>query len=117
MKSDTFKELLASTGEALEHARGKRDLRTTMLPASPRPMNGRAVKKVRARFQASQTVFAGYLNVSAKLVQAWEAGRRTPEGPALVLLHIAELQPDVLERIRMDAGPRRSASGRPHRAA
>ena len=30
----------------------------------------------------SQAVFARYLNVSTKLVQAWEAGRLTPDGVA-----------------------------------
>jgi hypothetical protein len=49
-------------------------------------------------------VFARYLNVSTKLVQAWEAGRRVPEGPALVLLHIAVEQPELIEVIRHPPG-------------
>jgi DNA-binding transcriptional regulator YiaG len=61
------------------------------------------VKRVRASLHASQAVFARYLNVSTKLVQAWEANRRTPEGPALVLLHIAARQPQMIERVRQDA--------------
>ena len=100
MKAETFAELMGSMKEALEHAQGKRSLRTTALPRPPAPFNGRAVKRVRARLQASQAVFASYLNVSAKLVQAWEAGRRRPDGPALVLLHIAATQPAVIEAIR-----------------
>ena len=93
MKDETFTELLGSAHEALEHAQGKRNLRTTTLPLPPKPLNGRAVKRVRASLHASQAVFARYLNVSTKLVQAWEANRRTPDGPALVLLHIAARQP------------------------
>src|ERR1051325_9754802 len=100
MKADTFTELLAATHEALDHARGKRSLRTTTLPPPPQPLNGRAVKRVRSALRASQAVFAHYLNVSAKLVQAWEADRREPDGPALVLLHIAARQPDVIEQTR-----------------
>lgn len=38
MKADVFAELLESANEALEHAQGKRDLRTTELPPPPRPM-------------------------------------------------------------------------------
>ena len=60
-------------------------------------------KRVRASLHASQAVFARYLNVSTKLVQAWEANRRTPDGPALVLLHIAARQPQLIERVRHDA--------------
>lgn len=113
MKDETFVELLGSANEALEHAQGKRSLRTTTLPLPPKSLNGRAVKRVRASLHASQAVFARYLNVSTKLVQAWEADRRTPEGPALVLLHIAARQPDVIENVRRSAGSSRTASARP----
>jgi putative transcriptional regulator len=108
MKADTFAELVGSMNEALEHARGKRSLRTITLPRPPAPFNGRAVRRVRTRLNASQAVFASYLNVSSKLVQAWEAGRRRPEGPALVLLHIAARQPGVIETIRQASGGRRA---------
>src|ERR1700704_926952 len=111
MKDETFTEFLASANDALDHAQGKRNLRTTTLPLPPQPLNGRAVKRVRAALHASQAVFARYLNVSTKLVQAWEANRRTPDGPALVLLHIAARQPHLIERVRQDA-----AIGRPHRS-
>ena len=113
MKDETFTELLTSANEALEHAQGKRNLRTTTLPLPPKSLNGRAVKRVRASLHASQAVFARYLNVSTKLVQAWEADRRTPEGPALVLLHIAARQPDVIENVRRSAGSNRTTGGRP----
>ncbi len=113
MKDETFTELLGSANEALEHAQGKRNLRTTTLPLPPRALNGRAVKRVRASLHASQAVFARYLNVSTKLVQAWEANRRTPEGPALVLLHIAARQPQVIENVRRSAGSNRTPSTRP----
>ena len=106
MKAERFAQLLGSMNEALEHVQGKRSPRTTTLPRPPAPFNGRAVKRVRAQLRASQAVFASYLNVSSKLVQAWEAGRRQPEGPALVLLHIAASQPGVIETIRQSAAAR-----------
>ena len=97
MKKKTFDELMQSATEALEHSKGKRSLRTTSAPLPPKPLSATAVKRVRASLHASQAVFARYLNVSTKLVQAWEANRRRPEGPALVLLHIAARQPQVIE--------------------
>jgi putative transcriptional regulator len=96
MENELFAELLQSTKEALEHAKGKRDLRTTVLPAAPKPMNSAAVRRLRSRLNASQAVFASYLNVSTKLVQAWESDRRTPDGAALRLLRIAEQAPELL---------------------
>jgi putative transcriptional regulator len=96
MGRKTFEEVLESAHEALEHARGRRDLRTTVLPPSPKAMGAKEVRRLRTRLNASQAVFAGYLNVSAKLVQAWEAGRRSPDGAALRLLRLAEQAPELL---------------------
>ena len=96
MKKEMFTELLGSAHEALEHAQGKRRLRTTTLPPPPKPLNGRAVKRVRAALHASQAAFARFLNVSTKLVQAWEGGIRRPDGAALRLLRIAERAPGLV---------------------
>ena len=96
MEKDLFRELMTSAGEALEHAQGKRALRTTELPAPPKPMTASEIKALREQVNASQAVFARYLNVSTKLVQAWEAGRRRPEGAALKLLRIGGDNPKVV---------------------
>src|SRR5574341_2187700 len=96
MKRATFLELLQSAAQALEHAQGKRDLRTTVLPPPPAPVSAAQVRRIRKKLRASQAVFARYLNVSTKLVQAWEADRRSPEGPALILLRLGENDPDAL---------------------
>lgn len=96
MEDKLFAELLESAHQALEHARGKLELRTTTLPPPPPPMDAREVKRLRTRLKASQAVFAHYLNVSTKLVQAWESARRTPDGPALLLLRLTERNPAVL---------------------
>ena len=96
MDQKHFAELMESAHEALAHARGKRELRTTVLPPPAPPMDAAEVKRLRTRLKASQAVFAHYLNVSTKLVQAWESDRRAPDGPALVLLRLAEQNPAVL---------------------
>jgi putative transcriptional regulator len=97
MKSELFAELLASANEALEHAKGKRSLKSTTLARIADPMDAEEVRDLRETLQASQAVFAHYLNVSTKLVQAWEARRRRPEGPALVLLRMMEKQPGLVD--------------------
>jgi putative transcriptional regulator len=113
MKNEMFTDLQGSAHEALAHAQGQRSLRTTTLPLRPKPLTARAVKRVRASLKASQAVFARFLNVSTKLVQAWEANRRTPEGPALVLLHIAARQPDAIENVWQPAPSTRAVHRRP----
>ena len=93
MESKTFAELMASAGEALDHAKGKLALKTTVLREPPKPMSASEIKSVRRKLNASQAVFAHYLNVSPKLVQAWESKRRQPQGPALLLLRIVKESP------------------------
>lgn len=96
MEQEVFKDLMDSLQEVLEHVQGKRVLRTTTLPLPPTKMGGKEVRKLRERVNASQSVFAHGLNVSVKLVQAWEGNRRTPEGPALKLLHLAQKNPEMI---------------------
>lgn len=96
MKKDLFAELMDSANEALDHARGKRELRTTMLPDAPAPMRADDIRALRSKLNASQAVFAHYLSVSTQLVQAWEANRRRPGGPALRLLSIGRRDPAVV---------------------
>jgi putative transcriptional regulator len=105
MKHALFDELMDSAQDALEHAQGKRVLRTTLLPAAPAPLSASDIRAVREQVNASQAVFAHYLNVSTKLVQAWEAGRRSPEGAALRLLRIGQAHPELVFAAPDPPGP------------
>ena len=96
MKQPLFDDLMKSMDEALAHARGKRELRTTVLPDAPRPMSADDIRSLRDRVRASQAVFARFLNVSPQLVRAWEANRRRPEGAALRLLELATRNPETV---------------------
>lgn len=97
MSDEDFAELKLSLEQALHHARGERhDLRTTVLPAPPKPMKKHEIVKLRQQLNLSQAVFASVLNVSVKTVQAWEQGLRQPSDAALKLLTIAKKHPEVL---------------------
>lgn len=118
MKKELFAELMESMGEALEHARGKRELRTTVLPAAPAAMSADDIRALRNQLNASQAVFARFLNVSTQLVQAWEADRRRPDGAALRLLEVGRRDPAAVF-VGLATGPRhgsrapvRNASGK-----
>ena len=110
MEDRLFKDGLDATREALAHYRGKkRDLRTTILPEPPRPMSRVEIHKLRQRVNVSQSVFAKCLNVSTKLVQAWEGGIRYPDGAALRLLRVAERAPGLVFAMGRKGGEPRSA--------
>lgn len=97
MNDARFARLEESLSQALQHAQGRRhDLRTTTLPAPPKPMKKDEIVKLRRRINCSQAVLAGMLNVNVKTVQAWEQGLREPSDAALKLLTIAKRHPEVL---------------------
>ena len=94
-----FAEVRQAFQEAIGHASGKRaDLRTTkiQLPGPPKPIQPSRIVAVRSRLGFSQKMFARYLNVSTKAVQAWEQGLRNPSDAALRLLIVAERHPEAI---------------------
>ena len=80
---------------AFERGQGV-DLRVTEIPAPPKPMKPHEIRRVRESLHASQVVFASFLCVSTKAVQAWEQGVRRPRSTALRFLEIAKKNPAIL---------------------
>ncbi len=90
MKDELFEQLLTSVREGGAILRGEAN-------ASRRfDAKGPDVKRIRAKYELSQQQFAVLLGISAATVKNWEQGRRTPDGPARVLLQIAEKHPEAL---------------------
>lgn len=97
MKDEDFKLFMEGVQQMVEHYHGLRhDLRTTILPMPPEPMDAAAIRALRERIGASQAVFAMALNVSTKTVQAWESGARSPDGGNLKLLRVGEAHPEAV---------------------
>jgi DNA-binding transcriptional regulator YiaG len=96
MKKERENRLLEGFKQALEHAEGKRELRTTTLPKKPAEMRPEDVVRLREKMNVSQGVMAAALNVSVSTVQSWEQGLKKPGGAALKLMAIAEQQPKIL---------------------
>lgn len=59
-----------------------------------------AVAEVRAKVGLAQAAFAELLGVSARTLQDWEQGRRSPSGAARTLLLVASQHPEVLRELR-----------------
>jgi len=91
MKKELFDELKQSLREAGQIKRGK--LKPSRVIEID-PQND--IAKVRGKLGFSQSKFAAILGISADTLQNWEQGRRSPTGPAKVLLKIATKYPDVL---------------------
>jgi len=91
MKKELFEELKQSLREANLIKRGQ------LKPGRVFPANSASdIVHVRGKLGLSQSKFAAILGISADTLQNWEQGRRTPTGPAKVLLKIAARHPEVL---------------------
>ncbi len=90
MKDELFTELLESVREGGSILRGEKE------PARTFVVEGPDVKGIREQYNLSQRQFASLLGISVKTLQNWEQGRRSPRGPARVLLQVAAKHPEAV---------------------
>ncbi len=57
------------------------------------------VAAIRAETGLSQDRFAQSIGVSAKTLRNWEQGRRSPQGPARILLALVGKRPSVVQEL------------------
>lgn len=93
-KKSSLSKLEQEAIRDLAQAKRPEDLKTFtrlvfVVPASPAE-----VKAARARLKQSQRQFSDWLGVSVQTVQAWEAGRRSPESVASKVIRYAAGHPD-----------------------
>ena len=90
MKEELFNELLVSIKEGAEIIQGKRKASRVINFGQP------DVQSIRKKYGLSQEKFAALLGISISTLRNWEQGRRKPEGPARVLLHVAAMHPEAI---------------------
>jgi len=91
MEDKMFQELVQSVSEARDIIDGKIEpSRRFIFDKNPN------AKDIRNKLKLTQNQFADMLNISIHTLRNWEQGRRVPEGPAKVLLNVANNHPEVL---------------------
>lgn len=90
--TDSFNRIMQGLQEAVAHARGA-DVPGLMLHV-PQTVD---VAAVRRRTGLSQAAFSRRIGVSPGTLRNWEQGRRSPEGPARVLLAMLDRNPRIVE--------------------
>ena len=90
---DIGSEILAGIKEINVFKKGNLKLKVTELSEPSAP------QIIRTKLNLSQSSFAGLLGVSVRTLQDWEQGRRSPQGPAIALLRIAEQHPEVFAKL------------------
>jgi putative transcriptional regulator len=90
MKETAFSELVESLKEAVAIRKGETDASRSFTVESIDMM------RIRKGYDMSQEEFALLLGISVGTLRNWEQGRRTPHGPAKVLLQVAASHPEAL---------------------
>ena len=89
--SALFEDLREGLQQAIDFEKGTGKAKTTVFMISPvTKYSNKEIKAIRNKAGMTQTVFANYMGVSKKTVEAWELGRTHPTGPACRLLNILD---------------------------
>lgn len=90
--------------EAVDYNEGKIKARTKTIYVEPVPdFNAPTIKHIRNELGMTQVLFAGFMGVSTKTVEAWEAGRNTPDGPARRILAMLQTDPQLPQKLNIIA--------------
>ena len=97
--SNVYESIMTGLNEAIEDAKSKeRKLPRRMVTVVPvKEYKAEEVRKIRLSTGMSQKIFAGYIGVSVKTVEAWEAGTNSPSGAASRLLSMMEMDEKLTE--------------------
>ena len=106
MESSVFDSIMTGLNEAIEDAGSSKPLlkRHKVSIEPVKQYNSAEIKRIRQSTGMSQKVFAGYMGVSDKTVEAWESGTNHPSGAASRLLNMMEMDKDLTRRFPFLAG-------------
>ncbi len=89
-----FDEIKMGLNEAIEYEKGNLKANTRTLSITPiEEFTANEIKDIRKNAGMTQMLFAKFLGVSLKTVEAWEAGRNHPNGTACRLLALTKRDP------------------------
>lgn len=95
-KERLFDLLIEALDEGIEDYKNGKPMRRYEghKPDSPRKFSAAEIVEIRMKLMHSQALFAAYLGVSTKAVQAWEQGIREPNGSTRRLLELFSKNPE-----------------------
>lgn len=89
--SKFFDTLMTSLNEAVAIERGELKGRKTVYEIQPvKKYDNTEIKQIRTSVDMTQLLFAKYMGVSSKTVEAWEKGTNHPTGTACRLISMLE---------------------------
>ena len=96
--SEVYESIMRGLQEAIEDSEGtgKSLIRRKVSVAPVKEYNAAEIRLIRKSTGMTQKLFAGYLGVSGKTVEAWEAGINHPSGAASRLLSMLEMDASLI---------------------
>ena len=96
--SGVYESIMRGLNEAVEDAKSSEaKLKKRVVTIVPvKEYNAKEVQSIRKATGFSQKLFASYMGVSAKTVEAWEAGTNRPSGAASRILSMMEMNIDLI---------------------
>ena len=90
-----FDDIKTGLGQAIEYEKGNLRARKTTLTIQPtETFTPIEIKSIRNSTGLTQVLFAEFMGVSKKTVEAWESGKNHPDGAACRLLSITRTDPN-----------------------
>ncbi len=94
-----FDEIKTGIEQAIEYEKGNLKAKKTVMSIAPvDAFLPSEIKDIRNKTGLTQVLFAKFMGVSVKTVEAWESGRNHPEGAACRLLTITKNDPSFPQR-------------------
>ena len=89
--SKFYDDLMTGLNEAVAIERGELKARKTVYEIQPvKKYDNIQIKQIRTEVGMTQVLFANYMGVSCKTVEAWEKGTNHPTGTACRLISMLE---------------------------
>ena len=99
-KKSVYESLITGLKEAIDDAKNENStLKKHIVKIEKvKIYNPEDVKRISKETGMSQRIFASYLGVSNKTVEAWEAGTNHPSGAASRILNMMEMDKNLTQR-------------------
>ena len=93
-----YDSIITGLTEAVEDAQngGTRLKRRVVSIVPVKEYSAKEIQEIRKRTGLSQKLFASYMGVSAKTVEAWETGTNHPSGAASRILNMMEIDDNLV---------------------
>ena len=94
-----FEEIRTGLEQAIEYEKGNLRAHAAVMTVSPvQTFSASEIKEIRKNTGLTQSLFAEYIGVSPKTVEAWESGRNHPNGAACRMLALTRSDPSFPTR-------------------